>query len=389
MEEAVTPRDRGALLESWALEEGFDLAGACALGPLDAHQAYEPWVSRGDAAEMDYMTRRVEERKDPRRLVPGARSALCVGWKYWPVEGESISGDLWSGVARYARGRDYHDVMTKRLRRLNERIEAGFPGSRGRWYVDTGPILERELAARAGIGAVGKNTLLLSADAGSWFLLGEILLTLDLAAGHEVSDLCGRCTACLDACPTGALPEPYRLDSRRCISYWTIEHRGAVPMERRPEMGQWVFGCDVCQEVCPINTEAVANKAASSVHLKLPETRRELNLIDLLRMDRETYVEAFRRSPMKRAKLPGLKRNAAIAMGNLGDAKYLDALVEVLLAPDEDGVARSHAAWAVGQIGGEAARQALQRAAATVADVSVSTEIDSALEALDGPRVRG
>ena len=387
MEKATSPTDRSHQLKAWALDEGFDLAGTCPLAEASGGAAYAQWVARGDAAGMTYMARRMELRSDPRRLVPGARSALCVGWRYWPVVGESRVGDLWRGVARYARGRDYHEVMTARLRRLNDRIEGAFPGARGRWYVDTGPILERELAARAGIGSVGKNTNLLSPEGGSWFLLGEILLNLELSADTGVSDLCGSCTACLDACPTGALPEPYRLDSNRCISYWTIEHRGPIPVAVRSSLGEWVFGCDVCQEVCPVNEgrEAVAGDAEND--LRPTDVRRALDLAALLGLGRDEYVAAFRGSPMKRAKRAGLKRNAAVAMGNRRDPRYVAALAQAL--SDEDEVVRSHAAWALGEIGGQPARVALASAWRAETSAAVREEIERASLRLDGADVRG
>ncbi len=209
---------------------------------------------------MGYLERRIEARLEPAKVVPGTRSVLCVALQYSPLsnkDGEEVpdpKGDLWPRVARYARGRDYHDVMQDRLKTLETRIAEAFPGLVSRRYVDTGPVLERELAARAGLGVPGKNTNLLHPEAGSWFLLGELFLSLDLAPDVPLADLCGSCTRCLEACPTGALPEPWRLDSNRCISYWTIEHRGALPPEAREMVGDWVFGCDICQEVCPWNT---------------------------------------------------------------------------------------------------------------------------------------
>jgi epoxyqueuosine reductase len=262
---------------------------------------------------MDYLARRLDARLDPSRLFPGAKSVLCVALQYYPLTGhEEPEGDLWPRVARYARGRDYHDVMQERLQILETRIADEIPGTASRRYVDTGPVLERELAARAGLGAVGKNTMLLHPEAGSWFLLGELFLSLDLAPDVPLADLCGSCTRCLEACPTGALAEPYRLDSNRCISYWTIEHRGDFP-EGVPEMlGGWVFGCDVCQEVCPWNA---APPGADHPEFALPAGRRELDLAGLLRLSREEYVARFRGSPMKRAKLEGLKRNPAAAGG--------------------------------------------------------------------------
>jgi len=303
-----------ALLKSWALEAGFDRAGVAALGPPEHGSAFVQWLERGDHAAMGYLERRVEERLDPRRLLPGARSALCVALQYSPLSGEAeATGDLWPRVARYARGRDYHDLMGERLKRLGERIESAFPGSATRTYVDTGPVLERELAARAGLGAFGKNTMLLHPRGGSWFLIGELLLTLDLTPDLPLADLCGSCTRCLEACPTGALVGPYRLRSDLCISYWTIEHRGEIPPPAQPLLGGWVFGCDICQEVCPWNA---APPAADHPELRLPPERAELTLAGLLTLTREEYVERFRGSPMKRAKLEGLRRNAALAAAN-------------------------------------------------------------------------
>jgi epoxyqueuosine reductase len=318
-------------------------------------------------------------------VFPGARSALCVALQYHPLyleEGErqpEPAGDLWRRVARYARGRDYHDVMGERLRALEERVRAAFPGCETRRYVDTGPVLERELAARAGMGAVGKNTMLLHPEGGSWFLLGELFLGLDLAPDQPLADLCGSCTRCLDACPTGALAEPYRLDSNRCISYWTIEHRGPLPSAARRMVGGWVFGCDVCQEVCPWNAGA-----AGAVHpeMELPPERGELTLARLLRLPREEYVERFRGSPMKRAKLEGLQRNAAVAMGNRRESRFVESLTEALR--DGESLVRGHAAWALGRIGGEEARAALEAALAAEADEAVRTEIRTALGPASG-----
>jgi epoxyqueuosine reductase len=385
----VTPREpqspRGpeklaALLKGWALEAGFDRAGVAALEPMRHGGAFVRWLARGDLAGMSYLERRLEARLRPATVLPGARSALCVALQYHPLEGEpEPAGDLWPRVARYARGRDYHDVMGERLRGLAARIAAAFPGTASRPYVDTGPVLERELAARAGLGAVGKNTNLLHRQGGSLFLLGELFLALDLAPDAPVADLCGSCTRCLEACPTGALPEAYRLDSRRCISYWTIEHRGELPAAARELVGDWVFGCDVCQEVCPWNQGSrAAAPAASHPELGLPAARAELDLVALLRLDREGYVARFRGSPMKRAKQEGLQRNAAVAMGNRGDRRYVPALAAALGGAGSP-VVRGHAAWALGRLGGEAARQALVDALDGEAEARVRAEIEAAL----------
>lgn len=377
----MTPDRKAALLKAWALEAGFDAAGVARLEPSEQGGALRSWLDRGDQAGMEWMARRVERRLDPRRSLRGARSALCLALRYHPLEGDGgAAGDLWPRVARYARGADYHDLVTDRLRGLEARIAEAFPGTGTRRYVDTGPVLERELAARAGLGVQGKNTNLLSRGMGSWFLLGELLLTLDLAPDPPVADLCGRCTRCLDLCPTGALPEPFRLDSNRCISYWTIEHRGDLPPEARERVGEWVFGCDVCQEVCPWNVRGDARDEwtpADNPELRLPPDRRELDLAGLLLLSRDEYVERFRGSPMKRAKREGLQRNAAVAMGNRRDPEYVEPLTRALAAAEP--VVRRHAAWALGRIGTEAAQRALEGALRTEDDASVRDEIRAAL----------
>jgi epoxyqueuosine reductase len=376
------PRELSARLKAWALAEGFDRAGVAALEPAAHGEAFVRWVARGDLAGMAYLERRLEVRLRPAAVLPGAASALCVALQYHPLSGESEpTGDLWPRVARYARGRDYHDVMGDGLRRLAARIGAAFPGVASRAYVDTGPVLERELAARAGLGVIGKNTNLLHRQGGSWFLLGELFLTLDLPPDAPLTDLCGRCTRCLEACPTGALPEPYRLDSRRCISYWTIEHRGELPPAARALVGDWVFGCDVCQEVCPWNHRP---EGAAHPEMGLPAARGELDLAALLGLGREDYVERFRGSPMKRAKQEGLQRNAAVAMGNRGDRRYVPALGEALVRSESE-VVRGHAAWALGRLGGEAARLALAAALPAEAAERVRAEIEAALAALGEP----
>jgi epoxyqueuosine reductase len=296
------------------------------------------WLERGEHAGMAYLERKVETRLSPATVLPGARSVLCVAMRYWPLAGEDEpTGDLWPRVGRYARGRDYHDVMTERLDALAARVSEAFPGVVTRRYVDTGPVLERELAARAGIGVVGKNTCLLDREMGSWFLLGELFTTLDLAPDlapdEPLSDLCGGCTLCIEACPTGALVEPYRLDSNRCISYWTIEHRGELSDDVARGNGEWVFGCDICQEVCPWNRRRHELGPADHPELRLPHERRELDLAGLMGLSRDEYVARFRGSPMKRARLEGLQRNAAAARRNRGAAATAETGATVPPAP--------------------------------------------------------
>ncbi len=367
----MTPQQKAALLKGWAEELGFQRVGVSRLGPARTGDAYLAWLERGDHATMAYLESRREARLDPRALLPEARSAVCVALDYRPAEEESA---LWRGVARYARGRDYHNVMTRRLRKLARRVREAFPGAQTKPYVDTGPILERDLAAAAGLGAIGKNTLLLHPEAGSQFMLGELLTSLNLDADPPIGDLCGSCTLCLEACPTGALPEPFRLDSRRCISYWTIEHRGPIPSEVRSDLGEWVFGCDICQEACPHNGDPAA---AGDPSFDIPAQRRELDLATLLELGERDYQERFRGSPMKRARRDGLRRNAAIVMGNSGDPAHLPALVSALT--DETELVRGHAAWALGELGGEAAARALVEALEQEQSEVVRAELSAAL----------
>jgi epoxyqueuosine reductase len=368
-------------VKSWALECGFDRAGVARVGRAEHGEAYLRWLEAGRQAGMGYLERGVERRLDPTLLVPGARSVLAVALRYRVAADEDLDGDLWPRVARYARGDDYHELMGRRLAALGRRIEGAFPGAVARPYVDTGPVLEREWAARAGLGAIGKNTNLLHPADGSWFLLGELFLALDLEPDPAIADLCGSCRACLDACPTGALAAPYLLDSRQCISYWTIEHRGPIPAEVRPLLGDWVFGCDVCQEVCPWNASPAPDTDAA---LALPERRRGLDLVGLLELSRADYEERFRRSSMKRAKRAGLRRNAAVAMGNRRRPEYVPALERALLGGDDEGV-RGHAAWALGRIGGERARAALEAGLEREADDGVRGEIEAALTTAPAP----
>ncbi len=374
----MDPAECAARLEALALATGFDRAGVATLERLEHGEAFRRWLQRGEHAGMGWLTGRVEDRLEPKRLFPGARSVLSVALQYHPIAGaEPPEGDLWPGVARYARGRDYHNLVLKRLRKLARKIRAAFPGCETLNYVDTGPVLERALAARAGLGVVGKNTCLLSRE-GSWFVLAEIVLSLELAPGEPLTDLCGRCTRCLEACPTGAFVEPYRLDANRCISYWTIEHRGAIPAAMRPEIGHWVFGCDVCQEVCPWNLRPLPG--ARQTDFDLGEKRRELGLVQLLALSLDDYTERFTGNAMQRAGLAGLKRNAATVMGNRAEPRYVPALAAALDG-EPDPAVRCHAAWALGRIGDPAALAALDRALARETDAAVLAELRQALRA--------
>jgi epoxyqueuosine reductase len=294
-------------VKALALELGFDLV---AIGPADPPEhgaALRRWVEAGHAATMGYLERRLEERLDPRRVLPGARSVLCVALNYYQGEPADAS---WRPVARYAWGRDYHDVIAPRLERLAAHLaEAG--GARSRGYVDTGPVLERDLAARAGLGWVGKNTMLLHPRLGSWFFLGVLLTTAELARDAPLADRCGSCRACLDACPTGAFVAPYVLDARRCISYLTIEHRGDIDPDLQPAMAGWQFGCDICQDVCPWNRKAPTTAQAEFV----PEAAYP-GAEAVSAMDDADFRRHFAGTPILRAKAAGMRRNALIYWKN-------------------------------------------------------------------------
>jgi epoxyqueuosine reductase len=315
------------LIKAQAFGLGFDLVGITDLGPMATTGAFDAWLARGYAGDMGYIPRTAEKRRDSRLPYDGTTHAVVVAMNYG---GREPAGP----VARYARGDDYHDIMFDRLTQLHAWISTavGRP-IHGKAYVDTGPLLERDLARRAGLGWFGKNTMLINPSVGSFFFLGALLVDLDLAPDAPFeSDHCGTCHRCLDACPTAAFVEPRVMDATRCISYLTIELKGDIPAEWRTLIGDHVYGCDVCQEVCPWNVrfsqelrepafaarEAIAGKDARTLAR------------DILAMSDEDFRKAFKGSPMKRAKLRGLKRDAVVVLGNLrgDDAATLATTLE-------------------------------------------------------------
>ncbi len=314
------------------LAAGFDNAGFAAAGAAPARDHFQRWLDRGFAAGMEYLKRRVERRTDPRNVVPGARTVIVVSRSYRDGEPFSIArgrSDL-AEIAAYARGTDYHRVLESRLKGLTERLREAYPAAY-RYYVDTGPVLERDWAQLAGIGWVGKNTCAIDAGAGSFFFLGVIITTLDVEPDAPATNHCGTCRRCLDACPTGAFAAPYELDSRLCISYLNIEHRGPIPEALEPAMGNLVFGCDICQEVCPFNR---APAARAEEDLASRAENRAPRLIDLARLDRSAFRERFARSAVRRAKFEGFLRNVIIALGNSGSPACLDVLRELEARPE-------------------------------------------------------
>jgi epoxyqueuosine reductase len=332
-----------ARAKALALEAGFDRAGIATADAPPELAHFAPWIASGAAGEMAYLTSQVDRRSDLRVAFPWARSILCVALQYDTPEPYSTDAPADAGwIARYAWGDDYHDVMKVMLQRLAASLVETLGPMETRVYADTGPIVERAYAAAAGIGAWGKNTCLLDPMLGSWFFLGEVVLDRELPADAPRTDMCGTCTACLDACPTGALPRPFVLDATRCISYLTIEQRGAIPEDLRPGVGRHVFGCDICQDVCPWNRrrrQFGPAPFAARPGLAAPD------LEALASLDDEAFRQQFRRSPVKRAKRRGLLRNVAVAMANSGDHKHVAALER--LASDEDPLVREHALWAL------------------------------------------
>lgn len=325
---------------------GFELVGIAAAAPADNFARLGDWLDAGYAGEMAYMHRQREARRLPASILADVRSVVMVGMNYARPEARKEGRSLTGRVARYAQGADYHHVLWRKLNELLEWVQARVPGCRGRGVVDTAPLLERDFARRAGLGWVGKNTMLLNKRLGSYLFLGALLLDIELRPGaaHESSH-CGTCTACLDACPTDAFVGPGQLDARRCISYLTIELRGPVPAELRPGLGDWVFGCDVCQEVCPWNRKAPAAKEpAFAPRLDLEP----VDLIELLGLSDEEFRRRFRGTALTRAKRRGLLRNAALVLGNRGDSAVLPALRRALSDPEP--LVREAAGWAIERI---------------------------------------
>ena len=382
--------DRAALTRSIkrkAAALGFELVGVTTPDPLPHINIYQDWLSQGRHGEMAYLAteRAVRRRQNPREILPECQSVLVLGIRHFaqPAEKSPETGNPRGRVAAYALGQDYHDALKPRLQALVVFIEqqAGqeIPN---RWYTDTGPVLERDLAQRAGLGWIGKNTCLIHPRHGSYFLLAEILLGIDLVPDQGISeDFCGSCTRCIEACPTDCILPDRTIDSRQCISYLTIELKTEIPVELRDAMGDWVFGCDICQEVCPWNVR-FAQPGGEEAFAPRPDVQRP-ELREEILMNQEAFSRKFKGSPVKRPKRAGYLRNVAVALGNSGDSSAIPEL-EQALASDPSPLVRSHAAWALGRLGGGRAAEALTKASGSETDVAVLEEIRLALAATEG-----
>jgi epoxyqueuosine reductase len=370
-----------AQIKEAAQRLGFELVGISPMRPAPHEQSFAQWLREGLAGNLDYMQRTESLRRDPRELVPWAVSIISVGMNYYsgysrPVESSESRG--W--ISRYAWGDDYHNLMKGKLEALLESIGQFHDGNiQGKAFVDSGPVLERDFAGIAGLGWIGKNTHLISPKKGSWFFLGELFVDLPLAYDRPIRDRCGRCDLCLKACPTGAFVGPYVLDARRCISYLTIELKDWMPRSLRPLVGNHIFGCDICQEVCPYNVKAlptaeIAFQPRSGLHA--PE------LIAFLSLSEAEFRQRFRASPILRAKRRGFLRNVAVALGNLKALDAVPALIRSL--DDEESVVRGHVAWALGQIGAQTALDPLHRRLRAENDANVQEELRQAIGILSG-----
>jgi epoxyqueuosine reductase len=376
-----------ARLKSRALELGFDAVGVAALDALAAREHYEAWLAAGRHGEMRWLAspKHRERRREPERLVKHLRSVLCVALCHPPAREPARDARL-GRIARYAAGEDYHRIMRDKLLDLERWIQRElFPGSGSLWYSDTGAILERGWAERAGLGWVGKHAGLLSESLGSWFLLGEVLVDRELAPDAPVAERCGTCVRCIDACPTRAIVAPFQVDARLCISYLTIELKGPIPRELRPLVGDWVFGCDLCQEACPWNRFA---PPAREARLHARELDR-WSLERFLALDEPGFRALFATSPIRRADRAGFARNVCVAMGNRGEARFAAPLARAL-HEDHQPLVRGHAAWALGRIAASLAATdttrtqvvtALARAAGEDRDAWVREEAELARDA--------
>lgn len=364
-------QDKMNTLRARARELGFDALGVAPPEVGEDGGRFVQWLERGYDGEMAYMQRGEAKRLDPAEILPGVESILCLRTNYYtrPKSLDFLNQPQTGDVSNYAWNVDYHDLIKPRLHKLEHLLAELFPGCRTKAYVDTGPVLEKALAEKAGLGWIGKHTNLLTEGVGSYYFLSEILIDVKLPLSEPATDHCGTCTSCIDICPTDAIVAPYVLDARRCISYLTIELKGVIPVEFRKAIGNRIYGCDDCQIVCPWNS--YAQKTDEPAFQERDGTRL---LIELMRLDEDGFRERFRKSPVKRIKRRGLLRNVAVALGNSGDPRAVPELTAALGDPEP--LIRAHAVWALGELLGNKAPALLDAHLAGEADPDVRAEIE-------------
>ena len=309
-----------ARIRAKALELGISKVGFASAGPLDDEAAHlREWLDRGYHGTMDWMARNLEKRVDPSNVLPGARSVICVALNYYtPTQHSNATGA--GKISRYAWGDDYHDVLTNKLKQLWSWMQSEFPGVEGRYYVDTGPVMDKVWASRAGIGWIGKHTNVITDDIGSWVFLGEMITTLELEYDEPATDHCGTCSLCIEACPTQAIVEPYVVDSNRCLSYLTIEHRGEIAPDLAKKFDGWIYGCDVCQDVCPWNEKFSIETHEGAFQPR--QFNRNPDLDSWKEMTQKEFSSQFKGSPVKRTKRDGLTRNVRIVLDGQRSEEY-------------------------------------------------------------------
>ncbi|MGH7778349.1 MAG: tRNA epoxyqueuosine(34) reductase QueG [Candidatus Binataceae bacterium] len=365
------------IVDNEAHARGFAMVGFARIRPLaDREEFFADWIALGRSATMTYLAREPARRIDPRVLDSRFKSVVSLAYPYAAARPPEIDwrAQMRGRVAAYALGPDYHDYVLAAAKSVAAAIVAEHPGATTRTYVDTGPVFEREWAAQAGLGWFGKNTMLLNRERGSYFFLAEIFTDLEIdAPTAPYRDHCGTCRRCVDLCPTGAIEDGYKIEPRVCISYLTIEHRGAIPLELRPKLGQWIFGCDICNDVCPWNAPSEAESDQFAALPFLPE---------ILALDDAGFSRRFMRSAIKRTKRRGLLRNTAIVLGNTGNRDAVPVLARTL-GNEHEPVVRAHAAWALGRLGGAAARDALETSLRQEAEHEVAREIALAIDEIE------
>ncbi len=368
-------RNLEQIIGAAARARGFAMVGFARIRRLTSRENfYNQWIAEGRHSTMDYLAREPERRFDPRQLDSRLRSVISLAYPYAVAPQARLDwrAEMRGRIAAYALGEDYHRHVLAAAKAIANVLEANRAGTIARVYVDTGPIFEREWASSSGLGWFGKNTMLLSRDHGSYFFLAEIFTDAELAPSDApYRDHCGTCRRCLDACPTSALQDSYKIEPRACISYLTIEHRGPIDRHLRPKIGEWVFGCDLCNDVCPWNSSPADAIGADDGFRAMPR------LADLLALDDAAFSRHFSKSAVKRAKRRGLLRNAAVVVGNTGNRDGVPVLVQTLQAEPE-ALVRMHAAWALGRLGGAGARAALELAMRREPEAAVVNEIEAA-----------